>query len=42
MSATLCPVTPMSASSMAARSKVTGLRDMPRNMRDGTLDVNAE
>lgn len=41
MSATLCPVTPMSASSMAARSVVTGVRDMPRNMGDGLTDVNA-
>jgi hypothetical protein len=42
MSATLCPVTPMSASTMAARSEVTRLRDMPRNMRDRIGDVNVE
>jgi hypothetical protein len=42
MSATQCPATPKSASSMAARSVDADVRDMRRNMEDLFRDVNAE
>lgn len=34
MSATLCPATPMSASSMLASSSVAGLCGMPKTLND--------